>query len=396
MKRAFVAALVTASFSGVLLLAGCASAPPPPPEIAQARLAIEDARNAGAEHAAPRQYDAANAHLNVAQSTWNEHKDAPGAAHWARLAEGEARYAQYRSEAQTAEDAVRRENDRLSHNQLAVRDAEIALLQARARTEAERRAAEAEARVAAERRQAEEELAKREAAAREAERLRAEADEKLAAEQAQAEQNAQRTQAERDRINAELEKSRAELEETRRASDEAKKAAEDYQKQLEDQRQADQARLAELEKARQGQQQSEEALRQQLAQLAQVREEERGLIVTLPGNIYFDVNKSDVKPAMRERLTEIGRALANAPDRHILIEGHTDSDGSASYNLELSRLRAEAVRSILVGGGVDAGRVETHGYGVTRPVASNATAEGKAQNRRVEIVLQGATVKTPE
>ena len=391
MKRLLAIVTLTAG----AFLVGCASAPPPP-EIAQARLAIEDARNAGADHIAPRLYDAANAHLNVAQSTWNAHKDAPTAAHWARLAEGEARHAQYRSETQTAEDAVRQENDRLARNQLAVRDAEIALLHARARTEAERRAAEAEARAAEERRTAAEELARREAAAREAERLRAEADEKLAAQQAQAEQNAQQTQAERDRINAELEKSRAELEETRRASEEAKKAAVDYQKQLENQRQADQARLAELEKAREGQQQSEEALRQQLEQLAQVRQEERGLIVTLPGNIYFDVNKSDVKPAMRERLTEIGQALAKAPDRHILIEGHTDSDGSASYNLELSRLRAEAVRSVLVGGGVGADRVETHGYGVTRPVASNATAEGKAQNRRVEIVLQGGTAKPPQ
>jgi outer membrane protein OmpA-like peptidoglycan-associated protein len=389
--------LVFASLAGVLLLVKCASAPPPPPEIAQARLALEDARNAGAERTAPRQYDAATAHLNVAQTTWNEHKDAPAAAHWARLAEGEARSAQYRSEAQAAEEAVRQENDRLSRNQLAVRDAEIALLQARARTDAERRAAEAEARVAAERRQAAEELEKREAAARESERIRAEMGEKLAAEQARAEQeSAQRTQAERDRINAELEKSRAELETTRRTAEEARKAAEETQKRLDDQRREDQTRLAELEKARTGQQESEEALRRTLEQLAQVREEERGLIVTLPGNIYFDVNKSDVKPSMRERLTEIGQALAKAPGRHILIEGHTDSDGAASYNLELSRLRAESVRSVLVGGGVEPGRVETHGYGVTRPVASNATAAGKAQNRRVEIVLQGGTAKPPQ
>jgi outer membrane protein OmpA-like peptidoglycan-associated protein len=96
---------------------------------------------------------------------------------------------------------------------------------------------------------------------------------------------------------------------------------------------------------------------------------------------------------MRERLTEIGRALAKVPDRHILIEGHTDSDGAASYNLELSRLRAESVRSVLVAGGVGPDRVETHGYGKTRPVASNASAAGKAQNRRVEIVLQGGTPK---
>lgn len=389
MKRLLAVASLSAA---VVLLAQCATVPPPR-EIAEARLALEDARSAGAEQIAPREYDAASAHLNVAQSTWNEHEDAATAAHWARLAEGEARHAQYRAEAQRAEETLRQENERRSRGELAVRDAEIALLQARARTDAERRAAEAEARAAAERRQAAEEFEKREAAARESERVRAEAEAKLAAEQARAEESVQRTQAERDRLNAELEKSRAELETTRRAAEEARKAADEEQKRLEDQRRADEARLAELQKAREGQQQSEEALRQTLAQLAQVREEARGLIVTLPGNIYFDVNKSDVKPAMRERLAEIGNALAKVPDRHILIEGHTDSDGAASYNLELSRLRAESVRSVLVSGGVDPDRVETHGYGETRPVASNASADGKAQNRRVEIVLQGGAPK---
>jgi len=389
MKRLLVIASLAAA---AVFLVRCATVPPPR-EIAEARLALEDARNAGAEHMAPREYDAANAHFNVAQSTWNEHKDAATAAHWARLSEGEARNAQYRAEMQTAEENLRRENERRSRGELAVRDAEIALLQTRARTDAERRAVEAEVRVAAERRQATEELEKREAAARESERVRAETEARLAAEQARAEESAQRTQAERDRLNAELEKSRAELETSRRTAEEARKAADAEQKRLEDLRRADEARLAELQKAREGQQQSEETLRQTLAQLAQVREEARGLIVTLPGNIYFDVNKSDVKPAMRERLTEIGRALATVPDRHILIEGHTDSDGAASYNLELSRLRAESVRSVLVAGGVGPDRVETHGYGETRPVASNASAAGKAQNRRVEIVLQGGTPK---
>ncbi len=389
MKRSLVIASLAIA---AVLSARCATVPPPR-EIAEARLALEDARNAGADRMATREYDAANAHFNVAQSTWNEHKDAAAAAHWARLAEGEARHAQYSAEAQTAEEAVLRENERRSRGELAVRDAEIALLQARARTDAERRAAEAEVRAAAERRQATEELERREAAVRESERVRAEAEARLAAEQAQVEESAQRTQAERDRLNAELEKSRAELDTTRRTAEEARKAAEEERKRLEDQRRADEVRLAELQKAHEGQQQSEETLRQTLAQLAQVREEARGLIVTLPGNIYFDVNKSDVKPAMRERLTEIGRALATVPDRHILIEGHTDSDGAASYNLELSRLRAESVRSVLVAGGVGPGRVEANGYGKTRPVASNATAAGKAENRRVEIVLQGGAPK---
>lgn len=386
MRRLFlVATLATVVALG---FAACAAGPPPR-AIAEARLALQDAKSAGAERVAPRQYDSARGHLSVAESTWTRHKDAVTSARFARIAEGEARHAQYLAEEQANQEAVRRESERRSMAALAVRDAEIVLLQARARTEAEKRAAEAEARAAAEHRAAQAELERREAAARESERVRAETEARFAAEQARAQQESAQTQEQRDRLNAELEKTRAELEETRRKTEEAQKAAQAQQDQLEEQRRADEARLAELEKARAGQQQSEEELRKTLGELAQVREEARGLIVTLPGSIYFDVNKSDVKPAMQDRLTQIARALATVPDRHILIEGHTDSSGSSSYNVELSRLRAESVRSVLVAGGVSPDRIETHGYGKTRPIASNATAAGKARNRRVEIVVEG-------
>ena len=372
-------------------LAVSCSAGPPPRDIAEARLALQDAKNAGADERATRDYDAAVAHFNVAQSTWNERKDGPTAAHWARLAEAEARRAQYLAEGAAAAESLRRETERRQRAELAVRDAEIAMLQSRARTDAERRAAEAEVRAAEERRRAAEELGRREADARDTERVRAEAEARLAAERTRAEQDAaQRTQAERDRVAAELEKMKADLDATRRAAENAQKAAADERQKLEDQRKAEEARSAELARAREAQQQAEAAMKKTLSQLAQVREEARGLIVTLPGSIYFDVNKSDVKSAMRARLTEIARALAAAPDRHVLVEGHTDSDGTDEYNLKLSNLRAESVRSILVAGGISPDRVESHGYGETRPVAPNTTAAGKAQNRRVEIVLQGA------
>ena len=377
--------------AALAVLAVSCSAGPPPRDIAEARLAMQDAKNAGADERATRDYDAAVAHFNVAQSTWNERKDGPTAAHWARLAEAEARRAQYLAEGAAAAENLRRETERRQRAELAVRDAEIAMLQSRARTDAERRAAEAEVRAAEERRRAAEELARREADARDTERVRAEAEARLAAERTRAEQDAaQRTQAERDRVAAELEKMKADLEATRRAAEDAQKAAADERQKLEDQRKAEEARSAELARARDAQQLAEEAMKKTLSQLAQVREEARGLIVTLPGSIYFDVNKSDVKSAMRARLTEIARALATAPDRHVLVEGHTDSDGTDEYNLKLSNLRAESVRSILVAGGISPDRVESHGYGETRPVAPNTTAAGKAQNRRVEIVLQGA------
>ncbi len=378
------------------VLAAACAAGPPPHEIAEARLAVQDAKNANADQLTVREYDAATAHLKLAENTWNDRKDAPTAAHWARLAEAEGRLAQYRAEARNAEEALRRETERKRQAELAVRDAEIAALQARARTEAERRAVEAEARALGERRAAEERLAAQEAAAREREQARLDLEARLAAERAAAEREAAaRTQAERERIALELEKTRAELEVSRKAAEEAQRAAEAERQRLEGERKAAAERAAELARLQAEQQKTEEELRRTLSQLASVRQEARGLIVTLPGSIYFDVNKSDVKPAMRARLTEIARALATVPNQRVLVEGHTDSDGSAQYNLQLSRLRSQAVRSALVAGGVAPERIEAEGYGETRPVASNATPSGKAQNRRVELVLEGSAAATP-
>jgi outer membrane protein OmpA-like peptidoglycan-associated protein len=388
-------ARVLLAAAGTVLFAACAAGPPPR-DIAEARLALQDAKNAAADERAPREYDAALAHFNVAQSVWEKQKDPVLSAHWARVAQAEARRAQYASEAAAAQELVTRETERRHRAELAVREAEIAMLQARARTEAERRAVEVEARAAEERRRTEEELSRREAEARERERLRSESEARLAAERARAEQEAAaRTQAEKDRVAAELERMKADLEATRKAAEEAQKAAQLERERLEEQRKAEETRTAELARAREAQQKAEEALKATLSQLAQVREEARGLIVTLPGSIYFDVNKTDVKPAMRDRLGQIAKALATVPDRHVLVEGHTDSSGGDEYNLKLSRLRAEAVRSILIAGGVASDRVEGQGYGKTRPVASNATAGGRAQNRRVEIVLQGSGAAPP-
>jgi outer membrane protein OmpA-like peptidoglycan-associated protein len=332
----------------------------------------------------------------MAENTWDARKDAAAAAHWARMAEATARQAQFHAEARDADEAVRRETERKRLGEIAVRDAEIAALQARARTEAERRAAEAELRALAERRAAEERLAAQEAAARERELARADLEARLAAERAASErESAARSQAERDRATAELEKTRAELEASRRAAEEAQRSVEAERQKLEDQRKAQEAHAAELARLQAEQQKTQEELQKTLSQLASVRREARGLIVTLPGSIYFDVNKSDVKPAMRARLTEIAKALATVPNQRVLVEGHTDSDGSAEYNLQLSRLRANSVRSVLVAGGVSPDRIESQGYGETRPVATNGTSAGKAQNRRVEIVIEGSAAVAP-
>ena len=313
---------------GVLTLAACAAPGPPPKELVDARLALQDAKAANADKRATRSYDSAAANLDIANKSWEKDHDASAILHQARLAEAEARKAQFAAEAQTAEEEIRRETNRKNRQEIALRDAEKIMLRKKGQ---------------------EAELDRLKALAQEQEQALRAAKETMAAERARAEQDklaalaveqARTEQAEREaaRLHAEHERARAELTST-------------------------------------------------LSRLTQVREEARGVIVTLPGNIYFNVNKADVKPAMQLQLTKIAQALAAVPDQNLLIEGHTDSDGSSEYNLSLSESRAQSVQKILLAGGIAAERMDIKGYGESKPIADNDTPAGKAQNRRVEIVL---------
>ncbi|MCS6789830.1 MAG: OmpA family protein [Bacteroidia bacterium] len=104
-------------------------------------------------------------------------------------------------------------------------------------------------------------------------------------------------------------------------------------------------------------------------------------------NIFFDFDKADLRPESEVELQEVLRLLQANPTWHIQIEGHTDSIGSAAYNLNLSERRAQAVRNYLVQKGISAQRLIARGFGATRPVASNATEAGRALNRRTEILF---------
>ena len=111
------------------------------------------------------------------------------------------------------------------------------------------------------------------------------------------------------------------------------------------------------------------------------------LIVTLPQDILFPVNSFAVRPDLRSDLQALAQNLQQYPQSNVQIVGHTDSDGEASFNQQLSDRRANAVADVLLESGVPFSRMQTFGRGEDQPVATNLTPEGKAQNRRVEIVI---------
>jgi len=127
------------------------------------------------------------------------------------------------------------------------------------------------------------------------------------------------------------------------------------------------------------------AIEQKLAEL-NAKETERGLELTLR-DVLFETDRADLKPQALEDLYLMVIFLREDPERHILIEGHTDSIGSESYNLDLFQQRATAVRNFLERNGISPERIATRGYGKVYPVASNDTEAGRQQNRRVEVVV---------
>lgn len=112
-----------------------------------------------------------------------------------------------------------------------------------------------------------------------------------------------------------------------------------------------------------------------------------GLIVKFDSGILFDVDKADLKENARTNIQNLAATMKNNPETNIMVIGHTDADGSDAYNYNLSERRAAAVKSYTTAQGVSSSRLTTVGKGETEPIADNSTASGKAQNRRVEIVI---------
>ena len=127
------------------------------------------------------------------------------------------------------------------------------------------------------------------------------------------------------------------------------------------------------------------------AQIKQLRglnakQTERGTLVTF-GDVLFDFDQASLKANSRDSITTLANYLIKNPDRKVIVEGYTDSKGSAAYNQGLSERRANAVKNALVRAGVEPSRIVAQGYGKEYPVADNASSSGRAQNRRVEVTI---------
>jgi outer membrane protein OmpA-like peptidoglycan-associated protein len=322
--------------------------PGAPLDLAEARNAVELARLASADRYATDTFNKAAALLNDAEVAREKRKGKNEIMQPARQA------------AQTAEDArlvgLQRQEEEYQTQQRAAAAAREQEALARARAEAEQR------------RQAE--LTAQAAAA-----------DRAAADRAKAEADAARAQAEADRQKAEA--ARAEAEAERQRAEASLRNAE-----AEAARARDVAASAEREKTA-----LRDQLRQQLNVILETRETARGLIVNL-SDVLFDTGKATLKPGAREKLARVSGILVTHPDLKLEVEGHTDSVGSDSYNQALSERRAESVRGYLVSQRIPAQNITTSGLGESQPVASNDTAAGRQQNRRVELVVSGEAIGT--
>jgi len=133
--------------------------------------------------------------------------------------------------------------------------------------------------------------------------------------------------------------------------------------------------------------QQEAELRQQMGGQVGIVNTGSQLIVTLPQDILFATNSTSLTGSLQNDLYTLAGSLNRYPNTTVNVLGHTDNVGAAAYNLDLSQRRAQAVASVLINSGVSAARVRAIGIGEDRPIADNLTAQGRQQNRRVEIII---------
>jgi outer membrane protein OmpA-like peptidoglycan-associated protein len=304
--------------------AGCSVATPP--ALIDARNSYQQAeKNPNMTGNAAVALREAEQTLNRGEREWEQNRDQEETEHLAYIAKQRVEIAQRIAERNMAEKEIERLGDERQKVIIEAREREVL----RSRKEAEARAQEAE-------------QAQRQAAAAQSQ-----------AKIAQDEAAARAREAEQARKTTAL--TRAEADAARKREQDAAAKSQELQKQL-----------AELQ--------------------AKMKQTDRGLVLTL-GDVLFEFNKAELKAGALRNLYPLVAFLNDNPSRAVAIEGHTDSVGAESYNLELSQRRAEAVRRFLTENGLAQDRITARGLGEAYPVGSNDTGPGRQMNRRVEIII---------
>ncbi|GAB4173442.1 MAG: hypothetical protein Kow0020_08670 [Wenzhouxiangellaceae bacterium] len=186
----------------------------------------------------------------------------------------------------------------------------------------------------------------------------------------------------------EIERVRGEALSAEEQRQQAAMEAERARQEAEQARRLAEAQAAEIELAKREAELASEtaASLQRRLEYMQYRQTDQGVVVTL-GDVLFETGKAELHPEAARHLDDVIELLNSEPDKRIRIEGHTDSTGPAELNLRLSRARAEAVRQALIDRGIDASRIDAVGMGEDFPIASNDTPEGRARNRRVDVIV---------
>jgi len=148
------------------------------------------------------------------------------------------------------------------------------------------------------------------------------------------------------------------------------------------------ARLADEKAARERAEERAAKALAALSNIAAVKDEPRGMVITLSGSVLFATNKSTLLPQARERINDVADVLMANEEGSVIVEGHTDSRGSQSNNQSLSQRRADEVRTALIQRGLSSDQIRAVGKGQDSPIADNSSVDGRANNRRVEIILE--------
>jgi len=180
-----------------------------------------------------------------------------------------------------------------------------------------------------------------------------------------------------------------------RRGDHTEQQSQQTAQQVDEARRQAQSAQQRAQQAETQQQQLRQQLRDQLNQILETRDTARGLIVSMP-DVLFDTSSATLKATARERLAKVSGILIAHPDIRVEVDGYTDSTGGPSFNEQLSQQRAASVQSYLTQQGVPPGSISTHGFGQANPIASNDTAAGRQQNRRVELVVSGESIGNQE